>query len=290
MNRVPLVMAISDSTGETAEQCCRAALAQFGQFPEGAVRVIPHVRDEATLERCVRDAVAHGALIAYTLVGGDLRARLQAMAEEYDVVAHDLLGGLIGRLATQLGRRARNVPGLGHELDAEYFKRIEAIEFAVYNDDGKNPGNLKKADLVLLGISRTSKTPLGAYIAHRGYKVANVPIVLDLPLPAELDQVDPRRVFGLMTDAVTLMNIRRARMQALGMSPDAGYGDLRQIRREIQYAQRLFDAHPEWTVVDVSQRAIEETASGILERFRQRFESDEAAASQDRGGREETAT
>lgn len=278
MSPTPLVMAISDSTGETAEATCRAALAQFGQFPEGTVRVVPHVLDEASLERCIRDAKAHGALVVYTLVGSGLRARVQELADRHDVVAHDLLGGLIGRLATRLGRVAKNVPGLGHELDAEYFRRIEAIEFAVYNDDGKIPGNLKKADIVLVGISRTSKTPLSNYIAHRGYKVANVPIVLDIPLPAELATIDSGRVFGLLIDAVTLMNIRKARMAALGMSPDSDYGDLRQIRREIQYAQRLFDQHPEWTVVDVSQRAIEETASSILETFRSRFEPPAANA------------
>jgi regulator of PEP synthase PpsR (kinase-PPPase family) len=265
-------MAISDSTGETAEQCCRAALAQFGAFPEGTVRVVSHVLDEETLDRCLADAASHGAIVAYTLVGRGLRNRVQELADRHDVVTHDLLGALIGRLATQLGRGAKNVPGLGHELDAEYFRRIEAIEFAVYNDDGKVPSNLKKADIVLIGISRTSKTPLSNYLAQRGYKVANVPFVPEVPLPAELASIDPRRVFGLMIDAVTLMNIRKARMKALGMSPDAGYGDLRQIRREITHAHQLFDMHPEWTVVDVSQRAIEETATTILEAYRDRFE------------------
>lgn len=278
MKSRPLIMAISDSTGETAEQCCRAALAQFGHFPEGTVRVVSHVLDEEALERCLADAAAHGAIVAYTLVGHTLRNCVQELADRHDVVTHDLLGTLIGRLATQLGRGAKNVPGLGHELDAEYFRRIEAIEFAVYNDDGKVPSNLKKADIVLIGISRTSKTPLSNYLAQRGYKVANVPFVPEVPLPVELAAVDPRRVFGLMIDAVTLMNIRKARMKALGMSPDAGYGDLRQIRREITHAHQLFDLHPEWTVVDVSQRAIEETATMILEAYRERFEPSEPPA------------
>ena len=269
----PLMVAVSDATGETAEQCSQAALAQFGQVPEGSVRLFSHVRDEETLERTVAYAKDCGAVLVYTLVGSELRGRIKKLTEKYEIRSVDLLGGIIHQLGRQLDRAPLAVPGLGHELDEDYFRRIEAVEFAVYNDDGKIPANLTKAEIVVVGISRTSKTPLSNYIAHRGYKVANVPIILDMDLPREMSDVDPQRVFGLVIDAVTLMNIRKARMEALRMQPDAGYGDLRQIRREIGFARKTFDAHPEWTIVDISRKAIEETASWILDTYRSRFES-----------------
>lgn len=268
------LMAISDATGETAEQCCRAALAQFGTFPEGTVRVVPHVLDEVVLERVILEAKRENALLVYTLVGPEVRSLVQPLAQKHGVVAHDMLGGLVSRLASHLGRGAKNIPGLGHEMDEDYFRRIEAIEFAVYNDDGKSPSNLHKADIVVVGISRTSKTPLCNTIAHRGYKVANVPLVLDIPPPVELNDVDPRRVFALSIDPVTLMNIRRTRVETLGMASETTYADLRQIRRELTWAQGLFARHPGWTVMDVTRKAVEETAILILEAYRTRFETD----------------
>ena len=275
MTPTPLLVAISDATGETAEQCCQAALAQFGQFPDSSVRLFPQVLNEEALERAVEYAKEINALLVYTLVGSDLRARVKTLTEEHDVRSVDLLGRLILQIGRQINQAPLNVPGLGHELDEDYFRRVEAVEFAVYNDDGKIPANLAKAEIVIVGISRTSKTPLSNYIAHRGYKVANVPIILDLDLPRELADVDPRRVFGLLIDPLTLSRIRKTRMEALRMQPDAGYGDLRQIRREITFARKLFDAHPAWTIIDISKKAIEETASWILETYRSRFESNE---------------
>jgi regulator of PEP synthase PpsR (kinase-PPPase family) len=185
----------------------------------------------------------------------------------------DILSNLISAIGRHLQRDPLDLPGLGHQLDAEYFRRVEAVEFAVNNDDGRLPQNLKNADIVVVGLSRTSKTPLSNYIAHRGYRVANVPIVLEAPLPKELDEVDPRRVFGLILEPGVLSSIRRNRMESLRMSPESGYGDLAQIRQEVQFARRLFAAHPGWTVIDTTQKAIEETASIILETYRQRFES-----------------
>ena len=272
------MLAISDATGETAEQSCRAALAQFGHFEDARIRMLPHILNERALERAVIEAKEEKALLVYTLVGAELRARVKVLVNEHDVGSVDLLGPLVTRLGKHLGQRPLAVPGLGHELDEDYFRRIEAVEFAVSNDDGRRPDNLRKAELVIVGISRTSKTPLSNYIAHRGYRVANVPIVLDMPPPPQLDSLDPQRVFGLTIDPVTLMKIRQARMAALKMESTSDYGDLRQIRREITYARKLFDRHPGWTVIEVSRKAIEETASLILETYRQRFESPSATA------------
>ena len=220
-NPNPLVVAVSDATGETAQQTCRAALAQFGRADDSLILVRSHILDEEGLEQVVLEAKALGALVAYTIVGPELRTRIKEYTVKHEVEAVDLLGPLIARLGRHMQRTPLAVPGLGHELDDEYFRRVEAVEFAVYNDDGREPRNLKKADIVIVGISRTSKTPLSNYIAHRGYKVANVPLVLDLPTPPELDEVDPERVFGLVIEPSVLMKIRRERMEALHMRPDS---------------------------------------------------------------------
>ena len=188
------------------------------------------------------------------------------------------LGVLLLQMGNHFGQDPLYKPGLGHELDAEYFRRVEAVEFQVNNDDGREPRNLKKADIVLVGISRTSKTPLSSYIAHRGYRVSNVPLVAGIPPPKELDSVDPRRVFGLLLDAATLVEKRRTRMQQLGVIDESDYGDMRHVRDELEWSRKVFEKHPGWTVLDVTKSAIEETASQILERYRALFEPAAGAA------------
>ncbi len=270
----PTIIAVSDATGETAEQAGKAALAQFGHHEEGAVRVISNIRSVEALEAAVLKAKKIGALLLFTLVETELRGAVKDMALTHGVRAVDLIGGLIRGLATHLDLTPLSVPGLSHELDEEYFKRVAAIEFSVNNDDGKNPQNLPKADIVIVGISRASKTPLSNYIAHRGYKVANVPIVMGVPLPRQLDEVDPDRVFALTIDPVVLMKIRQARMASLRMRSDSDYGDLRQIRREINHAKRTAQEQHGWTLVDMSRKAVEEAATAIIETFRSRFALD----------------
>lgn len=268
----PVVFAVSDATGGTAEAAARAALAQFSAGDEGKVRVFPQVLDRGAVETVLAGAHVQGAVVVYTIVGPELRAHMKAIAEEMEVPAVDLLGPLVHALAGHLERDPLSVPGLGHETDAEYFRRIDAVEFTVRNDDGKEPRNLRKADIVFLGISRSGKTPLSNYVAQRGYKVANVPIVLGVPPPPELEEVDPRRVFGLLIDPLALVRIRQARMEALGLEPGNDYGDLKHVRDELEYARRLYTAHPAWTVIDITRKAVEETASLVLQAYQERFE------------------
>jgi regulator of PEP synthase PpsR (kinase-PPPase family) len=156
------------------------------------------------------------------------------------------------------------VAGLLHSADERYFKRIEAVEYTVKADDGKDPRLLVDADIILVGVSRTSKTPLSTFLAHKGFKVGNVPIVLDRPPPAALFDVDPRRVFALTIAPEVLQNIRRTRLVALRLGADTNYGDLDYIQAEIEYASDLFLSHPEWPLIDVTNRAVEETAATIL--------------------------
>lgn len=270
----PVVFAVSDATGTTAEAAARAALAQFATLEEGRVRVFPQVLDRSAIETVLAAAHLQGAVVAYTIVGPELRAHMKSIAQQMEVPAVDILGPLVHAMAQHLGRDPLSVPGLGHETDADYFRRIDAVEFTVRNDDGKEPRNLRKADIVFLGISRSGKTPLSNYVAQRGYKVANIPIVLGVPPPSELEEVDPQRVFGLLIDPAALVRIRQARMEALGLEPDNDYGDLRHVRDELEYAKRLYAEHPRWTIIDITRKAVEETASLVLQAYQERFDPD----------------
>jgi regulator of PEP synthase PpsR (kinase-PPPase family) len=213
------------------------------------------------LERAARD----GALVVFTVVSPELREFIHTASYELKIEALDLIGSLIGKLGTFLERQPINMPSSMLPLSEEYFRRIEAVEFAVKSDDGKEPRNLKKADLVLVGVSRTSKTPLSTILAQRGLKVANLPIVLGVQPPPELEEAHQDRIVGLTIELDQLLEIRKARLRQLGMPVDAAYGLRDQVRQELDYASRIFAAHPSWPVIDVTGRAIEETAVIVLE-------------------------
>ncbi len=267
------ILVLSDATGETGEKVVRAALAQFGPHEGVKLHVTGHALDAEQVRGIVEQAKKDNALLVYTLVEPALRAYIRRLTEEREVRAVDLLGALLYEMSSHFGEDPLYRPGLGHELDANYFRRVEAVEFAVNNDDGREPRNLKRADIVLVGVSRTSKTPLSSYIAHRGYRVANVPLVLGIPPPKELDAVEAARVFGLVLDPIVLAEIRRTRMAQLGLREDDEYGDLRRVRRELDWAKEIYAKHPGWTVLDITGKAVEETASAILERYRATYEA-----------------
>ena len=207
----------------------------------------------------------------------EIREYIHAASYELKVEALDLIGSLIGKLSTFLDRQPINTPSGMLPLTEEYFRRIEAVEFAVKSDDGKEPRNFKKADLVLCGVSRTSKTPLSTLLAQRGLKVANQPIVLGVTLPPELDDAPQDRVVGLIIELDQLVEIRKARLKQLGMPMDASYGLREQVKQELDYARRIFRDHPDWPVIDVTGRAIEETAVIILESLKERDETNKNA-------------
>ncbi len=263
------VVVISDATGETAEKVVRAALLQFTSSPCD-VRVYSRVRLESEVEKIVERAAELHALVVFTVVDGAERELLWKLCDRLNVEAVDLIGGLMAKLSGYLSAQPSGVPGLLHTLGEEYFRRIEAVEFTVKNDDGAEPRNLPRADLVLVGISRTSKTPLSTFLAQKGLKVANVPLVLGVDPPQELEQVQPERCYGLTVQAESLVKIRQARLEHLGMPPDSSYGMRDHIQREIAYAQEVFRKHPDWPVIDVTAKAIEETAADILRIMKQR--------------------
>lgn len=257
------ILVLSDGTGETGEKMVRAALQQFkGHVVH--VRTYAHITRPEQLRSWFRIAARQNAFVVTTLVSKEMRQHAAELSQEHGVVHLDLIEDLLGSLSGYLEMQPVGVPGLLHQADETYFRRIEAVEFTVKADDGKEPRMLKQADVILVGVSRTSKTPLSTYLAHKGFKVGNVPIVLDRPLPAQLAEVDQRRVFALTISPDTLQSIRRARLQSMGMKKAVDYDDLEHIHAELEYAERLFRGHRDWPVLDVTGKAVEETAGTIL--------------------------
>jgi regulator of PEP synthase PpsR (kinase-PPPase family) len=257
------IFVLSDATGETAEKVVRAALLQFSNVPVN-LRMYTRVRLEAEMRSIIHRAKQTHALLVFTVVSTAHRELLRRLCDEENVDSVDLIGTLMAKLTSYLGAQPKGVPGLLHALSDEYFRRVEAVEFTVRNDDGREPRNLPKADLVLIGISRTSKTPLSTLLAQKGLKVANVPLVLGIEPPAELFQIDQEKIFGLTIKAESLLQIRQARLKHLGMPSDTSYGQRDHIAQEIAFAQSLFRQHPAWPVLDITGKAVEETAADIL--------------------------
>ena len=254
---------VSDATGETALMLARAALAQF----EG-VAVTEHqwplVRTVAQVRRVVADIEAHPGVVFYTLVEPDVRRELETACRLVGAPCLSLLDPVIETLQGFLGLESRNLPGRQHVMDAQYFQRIEAMNFALTHDDGQAMGTLNEADIVLVGVSRTSKTPTCFYLANRGLKAANVPIVPDCPPPDALLQLSNPLVVGLTRGADQLVEIRRSRLRSLGRGEDTDYVDPDAVTSEVKEARRLF-SRAGWPVIDVSRRSIEETAAAILQ-------------------------
>ena len=193
------------------------------------------------------------------------------LSRELGVEVIDPVLPVISRLSSLMDQQPEGRPGLGLDMDEEYFRRIEAVEFAVKHDDGQMPMGLKRADIVLVGLSRTSKTPVSTYLAQKGWKVANVPVVLGIPLPKELYEIPQNRIFGLTINVASLVRIRRARLKQLNMPIDSEYGMREHIIKELKYGKDIFRKASVWPIVDVSQKAVEETASIITWMAQERF-------------------
>ncbi len=263
------VFVISDGTGETAEKVVRAALRQFrGHVVH--VQTYSRVTSLPQLRKLLRRAHRSGAMVVTTLVSSDMRAEASRAAHQAGFRHIDLLGALLDQLEGFFDDAPAEVPGLLHEVDDRYFRRIEAVEFTVKADDGKEPRLLRQADLVLVGVSRTSKTPLSTFLAHKGFKVGNVPLVLDRPPPPQLFEVDQEKIFALTIDPEILRTIRWERLRAMGLGSDTNYSDMDYILAELEYAEELFRGNPEWPVIDVTNKALEETAATILRVLQQR--------------------
>jgi regulator of PEP synthase PpsR (kinase-PPPase family) len=255
------IFVLSDGTGDTAAAVAQATMAQFQV--EWSMRRFGGIRHEGLARRVVAEAEKVGGLIVFTLVDKRVARALLEEAERRAVPTLDVLGGMISRVAAHVQAEPRSQPGLLHGFSDDYFQRVEAVEFAVRHDDGANLRTLVRADLVLTGISRTSKTPLSMYLAQRGYKTGNVPIVPGIDPPRALIDLDPRKVIALAIDPSLLLTIRQARVRVLGAPPYSAYADPESLLEEVRRARRIYREQG-WRVVDISGRAVEENASRIL--------------------------
>ncbi|MFT9497077.1 pyruvate, water dikinase regulatory protein [Anaerosolibacter sp.] len=268
MNNRLIVYVISDSIGETAEQVIKAAISQF-DCGDCEIRRFPYISEEDQIREIIYEATHEkNCMIIFTMVIPGLRKILAESAERYGIQAVDIMSPIISSLQKILMAEPKNEPGLIRKLDEKYFKKVEAIEFAVKYDDGKDPRGLKKADIVLIGISRTSKTPLSMYLAHKNIKVANVPLVPEVPVPDEIFEVSPKKIIGLTTNPIKLNEIRQERLKALGLSNEANYASMERILEELDYAEGLMKRLG-CPVIDVSTKAVEESANIIMDIMKQ---------------------
>lgn len=257
------IILLSDGTGETAAQMAKAAMVQFGSKNVYFTRY-KNVRMESQIEAICEDAAVNQDLLVYTLVSPALRAFLANKAREKSIPCVDLLGPILVGLASYFGFQPKSVAGLLHDVNESYFERIAAMEYTIAHDDGRELVGLEKADLIILGISRTSKTPLSMYLSHQGWRVANIPLIQGFEVPKEILAVDQRRVIGLTIDAQDLATIRRARLERLGQDKGGEYADPEKVNEEIEYANRIFRRNRRWPVFNVTGKALEETASEII--------------------------
>jgi regulator of PEP synthase PpsR (kinase-PPPase family) len=263
------VYIVSDSVGETAELAVKAAISQFNGTNFHLKR-IPYVEDIATLTEVVSIAKLNQGLIAFTLVVPEMRKHLISLAQSEGVQVYDIIGPLVDLMEKEYGITPKYQPGLVRQLDEDYFKKIEAVEFAVKYDDGRDPRGIIKADIVLVGVSRTSKTPLSQYLAHKRLKVANVPIVPEVDPPEELFKVNQEKCFGLKISPEKLNDIRKERLKALGLNDQAAYANLERIKEELAFFETVVNKIG-CEVIDVTNKAVEETANLIANIYNSRL-------------------
>ena len=257
-----VVYVVSDATGETGERVLRSALAQFASHECQIVRV-GGVRDVEGVRRVVAEARERSALVLHTLVSDRVRGAMLAECRRQSVDAMDLMGPVLDRLTLVLDQEPQEVPGLFEQLREARMRAIEAVEFAFRHDDGQRVTELDRAEIVLVGVSRTMKTPISLYLAHRGWFVANVPIVPGLPTPPEIESTDPAHVFALTMRPARLVELRRARARHLHMT-QGEYVELPAIRKEVREATEFFRRH-RWHQVDVTAKSVEEASREILD-------------------------
>ena len=262
----PVIYVVSDSLGETAESVTRAVASQFNSSQKFDIRRVPYVDDKEILKEIVEEASGTVSVIAYTLVIPGLKEELERLAHHYNIPTADIMGPLLDALIEATSMEPKMEAGLLHRLDEQYYRRVEAIEFAVKYDDGKDPRGLLHADVVLIGVSRTSKTPVSMILANKRIKPANVPIVPEVEPPSSLFRIPPRKIKGLTIQPQSLLQIRQERLKSLGLTTDAEYASLSRIQKELAYADRLM-AQLGCSVIDVTNKAVEETASIVLEDY-----------------------
>ena len=259
---------LSDSTGETLELIAKAALAQFDDA-DIKRHFWPMVRSQQHLDRILADIAANPGLVLFTLVNQETRVRLEDRCRALGLPAIAALDQVTGALEELFGQQAKARPGRQHLMDDAYFARVEAIQFTIAHDDGVGWEEWEQADILLAGVSRSSKTPTSIYLANRGYKTANIPIVVESPPPQALFGLRHPLVVGLTTAPERLVQVRRNRLISLNQAPETAYVDTDKVTREVQMARRMF-ADNGWPVIDVTRRSIEETAAAVINLYNAR--------------------
>lgn len=265
MGKIPIVYVVSDSVGETAELVTKAAISQFSG-DKSIIKRFPYVEDVTDIDEVISLVKLEKGMIVYTLVKPEIRSYIKEECAKEGIYAYDIIGPLIDEIGQATGLIPLNEAGLVRQLDEEYFKKVEAIEFAVKYDDGRDPRGILKADIVLIGVSRTSKTPLSQYLAHKRLKVANVPIVPEVDPPEELFKTVPEKCFGLKISPDKLNSIRRERLRSLGLNDEASYAKMQRIKEELDYFEKIV-SKIDCETIDVTDKAVEETANIILNHY-----------------------
>jgi regulator of PEP synthase PpsR (kinase-PPPase family) len=262
---------VSDATGETIRSITRACLAQFEEVSP-VEHVWPLIRNKRQLQAVIKGIHEEPGMVLYTLVNDDIRLLLETACRDRGVPCHSVLDPVIAALGDYLKQSSRRQPGRQHMLDKKYFDRIEAMDFTMAHDDGHSRGDLMTADVVLVGVSRTSKTPTSIYLANAGVKTANIPLIAGQGIPPDLEGLSGPLIVGLTTDPIRLVQIRRNRLRMLHQEDETDYIDLEVVKKEVATAQRYFLIQG-WPIIDVTRRSIEETAAAIMALLDRRHEA-----------------
>jgi regulator of PEP synthase PpsR (kinase-PPPase family) len=258
---------VSDATGETLIAVSRAAAAQY-QGVSSIEHVYPLIRNRGQLDKAIAEIRAAPGIVLFTLVDTELTHQLRIACDEAGCPCLSVLEPILGLFQSYLGTASTPRPGAQHMLNSDYFKRIDALNFTMMHDDGQMPEHLDDADVVLLGVSRTSKTPTSIYLANRGIKTANIPIVPNVPLPTALDTVRKPLVVGLIASPDRIVQIRQNRLLALNADHDTPYVDRSLVADEVAASRRLYESRG-WPTIDVTRRSIEETAAAVIDLYRE---------------------
>ena len=258
-----LVYVLSDSVGETAEQVARAAAEQY-KNTDYEIKKYPYVEDTTKIDDIMKEVQPNKSILVYTIVNKELSDYLRAACKDMGVLYIDIMNPCLNKFTKFLGKDPERESGVIRKLDEDYFKRVEAVEFAVKYDDGKDPRGILKADIVLIGVSRSSKTPLSMYLAHKNYKVVNIPLVKGSKVPDEIFEVPKRRIIGLMIDPSDLIEIRRERIRVLGLDNSVDYVSIEKIYEELDYAEKIM-RRVGCPVIDMTKKAVEEAANLIID-------------------------
>jgi len=256
------VLIVSDGTGETGYRLLKAAMQQFDA--DILITRYAKVRQKSQIREVLKAVTKSHTLIVHTFASQELRDFMTRTAEEEGTPCIDVLGPLVEHLSHFFHKVPVSKPGLLHQVDEEYFDRVDAIEFAIRHDDGESITDLEKADIVLVGVSRTSKSPLSIYLAQEGWRVANIPIGVGSKLPSKLFELDQHKIVGLIVDPERLAEARRVRLEQLGVE-GSSYADKERIQAEIEYAKAVFEQNTEWPVIDVTGKSIEEVSQEVLD-------------------------